>query len=757
MAELRYPMVSLNNSLFAFFGLEIEMWQIAIIGVLVVALVACIIVAAIKSGKKRKIRIRKYIENEEKAISLRKRLRGVNEDISRIKFDYVSKKNTLNAQLKVINDDYRAEYGRDDSEYLVQSDKLLKTNEKLRDVSLRLKKKGLKPDDEKALKAELADTEAEHDELSEKIVAMREAKTARDSELKTKTEAVEKELALRKENYDADLAEKNGEKKKIEDDLEKLASSQVKISVKDAEAILEEFRAADDADREIRLNQAKEDVERAKNEYLEAVELRAQFERERDDAVISAKEDAKRKLALEKAQAETEAKVGYITAETVQTAQAAQSVQTPVDETAEEKTGTTEDVSTEEVATEEKPVTTEETPATEEVATEEKPETTEETPETETVTEEAVTAEQAEEKAEETGKTAVTETIAEEKAEESDETAVTETIAEEKVEEPDETATEEIVAEETASAENDASAALESLETAISDEDKKLSEEVIAEVEEAEEAATVSEAGAEAEAEAEATDTAETEETAATEPAETEESIETTEPAEESAGEEPTTGEAVEEPTADEAVEEPTETIAEPTPEETPEATPEETPEEVTEKVATEPANDEKIIRIPRDIYNDGIPATPIHKKSKYAKPVTKLLVKKPVAKEEPEQNVQTKEEARKSAYLGKWKVEKAEDGKLFAKLRASNGGILLTTPLYTSEIGLKNGITAIKKSLAADNVNVTANKAGKFVFKITAPSGRTIVTSEQYAARFQCEKALDSAKRFAETAVITE
>ena len=717
MAELRYPMVSLNNSLFAFFGLEIEMWQIAIIGVLVVALVACIIVAAIKSGKKRKIRIRKYIENEEKAISLRKRLRGVNEDISRIKFDYVSKKNTLNAQLKVINDDYRAEYGRDDSEYLVQSDKLLKTNEKLRDVSLRLKKKGLKPDDEKALKAELADTEAEHDELSEKIVAMREAKTARDSELKTKTEAVEKELALRKENYDADLAEKNGEKKKIEDDLEKLASSQVKISVKDAEAILEEFRAADDADREIRLNQAKEDVERAKNEYLEAVELRAQFERERDDAVISAKEDTKRKLALEKAQAETEAKVGYITAETVQTAQASQSVQNPVDETAEGKTGTTEDVLTEEVATEEKPGTTEETPATE------------------IVTEESVTAQPAEEKTEET-----------------DETAVTETIAEEKNEETDETVTEETVAEEPASAENDASVALESLETAISDEDKKLSEEVVAEVEEAEEAAAVSEA------EAEASDTAKTEETAATEPAETEESIETTEPAEESAGEEPTTGEAVEEPTADEAVEEPTtdEAVEEPT-ETIAEPTPEEIPEEVMEKVATEPANDEKIIRIPRDIYNDGIPATPIHKKSKYAKPVTKLLVKKPVVKEEPEQNVQTKEEARKSAYLGKWKVEKTEDGKLFAKLRASNGGILLTTPLYTSEIGLKNGITAIKKSLAADNVTVTANKAGKFVFKITAPSGRTIVTSEQYAARFQCEKALDSAKRFAETAVITE
>ncbi|MDY2901289.1 MAG: DUF1508 domain-containing protein [Candidatus Borkfalkiaceae bacterium] len=618
MAELKFPMVSLNNSLFALFGLEIEIWQIAIVGVLIVALIACLVVAAIRSGKKRKIRIRKYIENEEKAISLRKRLRAVNEDISRINFDYASKKNALNAQLKKVNDDYRVEHGREDSEYLAQSDKLLKLNEKLRDVSLRLKKKGLKPNDEKTLRTELADAEAEHDELSEKIAAMREAKSARDAELKSKTEVIEKELALRKENHDADLAEKNGEKAKIEDDLEKLASSQVKIGVKDAEAILEEFRVADDADREIRLNQAREDVERAKNEYLEAVERRAQFERERADAVASAKEDAKRKLALEKAQAETEAEVGYIIAEPAQNVEQPAEEATEINEhVGEETVGLTEETTLEPAADE---------PAANEAA---------------------------EEKAEENNETAANE-AAEEKAEENNETAATETIGT--------TSTEEIAATETV----------------------EIAEEV----------------------------------------------TETNEPTEEAAIE-------------------PIEEAVEP-------ATTEETEETATDGV--KPAtNDEKIIRMPKVIYNDGIPATPIHKKSKYAKPITKLLVKKPVVKEEPEQNVQTKEEARKSAYLGKWKVEKTEDGKLFAKLRASNGGILLTTPVYTSEIGLKNGINAIKKSLAADNVTVTANKAGKFVFKITAPSGRTIVTSEQYAAKFQCEKALDSAKRFAETAVISE
>ena len=167
--------------------------------------------------------------------------------------------------------------------------------------------------------------------------------------------------------------------------------------------------------------------------------------------------------------------------------------------------------------------------------------------------------------------------------------------------------------------------------------------------------------------------------------------------------------------------------------------------------------NDAKIIRLPKIIHNDGIPATPIHKKSKFSKPVTKIVVKKAPVRDETAEELPAKEEAKKSAYLGKWKTETAEDGKMFAKLCASNGGVLLVTPSYTSDIGLKNGIASIKKHLAAGNVAITANKAGKFVFKVSAPSGRTIVTSEQYGARFQCEKALESAKRFAETAVVAE
>ena len=663
------PIVSLNSALFTVFGFEVEIWQLIIVGVLIAALIACIVVAASKSGKKRKVRIRKYIENEEKAISLRKKLRAANEEISRVIFEYNTKKNALNANLKKINEDYRVTYGRADSEYLVASDKLTKLNEKLRELSLRLKKKGVKPAEQKVIKSDVAKLEAEHDELAAKVAKMREEKSVRDAELKSKTDTVENELASRKETYDAEIAEKTAEKQKLEDELEKLAASQVKISVKDAEAIMEEFRQSEEADKQIRIKQAQDDVERAKNDYLEAKNLRAQYERERDDAVISAKEDVKRKLALETAKADAEKNENAVgSAEVVA------------------KEDSSEAVAKQEVSSVEANVSN----ASENVTPDEN---------------------------DGANQTAATETAAEE-------------VATEKVSEPEETTETETVEQ---NADKEIAEALETLENTMSDTDKKHSEELIAEVEEVEEEATQAE---------EAVEEDTIDETAANEPVVTANEAAQTEETAEAATDNSQTEEIAEAATdnsqTEEFVGEEAIDVGE------------------THDIENE-ETDNKIIRLPKIIYNDGIPATPIHKKSKYAKPVTKLLVKKPAVKEENEQVAPAKEETRKSAYLGKWKTETTEDGKFFAKLRASNGGILLVTPLYSSEAGLKNGISSIKKGLATNNVTITANKAGKFVFKVTSPSGRAIVTSEQYAAKFQCEKALDSAKRFAETAVISD
>lgn len=809
-------------------GFDVEIWQIAVVGLLLVALVVCIVIAAIKSGKKRKVRIRKYIENEEKAILLRKQLRAVDSEIAAINFEYRHEKAAADASIVKINSHYRNEYGKADSEYCFSCDKLLKLNEKLRDISLRLKKKGIKEDESDALKKEFEKIEAEHDDLSEDVAKMREEKNERDKELKEKLDKAEAERKLKKDEYTAKLSEKERERKEITGQLDKLAATQVKISVKDAEAILAEFRASDEAEKEVRLKQAQEDVEKAKNEYLGAQELRSRYERERADAVASAKEDAKRKRTLEIAQTETEAKVGYSspnaaladkeeTEEVTNAINAAEARKTieefqsatnaPEDDTAATATTETEDSADNTAATATTENAANDTTAEiaeevneelkAEVAEGVKTETTEETaPEqeaTETKAEDERNAEPTDDEAlaalenlentmEGVDKNAKEEVIAEveeeaseaekleieEKAEEvTAETATTEETAEEAAEE---TTSEEETATETTevAAETDNEAA-DNTETITDEEISENAEEPLTEtsIDEFEnEIAEIGVTGIEDEIDEEISeeesDIPETDDGAGETIEETSETAESDEIAttEETA--------ATEEPAIDTA-EEVTATTAEPEvitePEEVvPETTGTIEAAETIETVTTEPevasepeVKEEKIIRMPKVYYNDGIPATPIHKKSKYSKPVTRLLVKKPAVTEDQTAAAPLKEEPRKSAYLGKWKVEKTEDGKIFAKLRASNGGILLTTPVYTSEIGLKNGIASIKKCLAADNVNITANKNGKFVFKISTPSGRTIVTSDQYGAKFQCEKALDSAKRFAETAVISE
>lgn len=155
-------------------------------------------------------------------------------------------------------------------------------------------------------------------------------------------------------------------------------------------------------------------------------------------------------------------------------------------------------------------------------------------------------------------------------------------------------------------------------------------------------------------------------------------------------------------------------------------------------------------------IYDDGIPATPIRKKGKFSKPVTRIVKKAttdtPAQTEEP-----VKRDAHvKTGYNGKWAIA-YQDGKFFARLLASNGGVMLTTPAYSSVNGVKGAIANVKDALATSNVAVSQVKSGKFVYKVLSKNNRAITQSDEYSTKYQCEKALDSAKRFAESAIIVE
>ena len=842
------PLEAMRNSLVDILGFNIEMWQMILVGILAVALIVVLIVALCRPGKKnKKERIKQFIDTEEKICKIKKALNEKNEEIGKARHVLNKRQLDYSRSVRTVKENYANAYGKEDREFFVTSEKLNELNENLRDLSLRMTKKNIKAEELEALKAEFAEAEAKHSDLAERFAEMRTEKIARDEKYNAELKKLEDDYAFVKDDYEADIDVKTKEIRKLEAELDKLEHTKIKISSREADEILEEFRKQEELEKDARLRLAEDDVEKAKNEYIEAQNLRIQYERDRIEAVNSAREDsAARKQTLEATRAATEARVKYgspaasdvndeeteevkeiikasdeekiaseyidsvikesetiddeaerskpeVTLSATEEASAPETTATLTEKQPDEETALTEEQTEEETTLAEKQTeeettlaeeqTEEETTLAEEQTEEEttliEEQTEEETSLAEKQTEEETTL--AEEQPEdgaanaldvlERGMSMVDEQNREEVV---SEVATVEKEAEEIAEDTRETesevaeevkgdAADETVGEEQTVSENTVSEAEEQPEEIANEtNDEETNDETDNEVS-AEDLDLVNEAEnieiediGEENASAEDTEKVKTapEATEATETAETAEATEI-QAAEESAAVEDEvaiTEDAVTEEPAEEALEEVKVAASEIAAEENIAASNEDSVDN-----ADNTANDAKIIRLPKIIHNDGIPATPIHKKSKFSKPVTKIVVKKAPVRDETAEELPAKEEAKKSAYLGKWKTETAEDGKMFAKLCASNGGVLLVTPSYTSDIGLKNGIASIKKHLAAGNVAITANKAGKFVFKVSAPSGRTIVTSEQYGARFQCEKALESAKRFAETAVVAE
>ena len=799
------PLEAMRNSLVDILGFNIEMWQMILVGILAVALIVVLIVALCRPGKKnKKERIKQFIDTEEKICKIKKALNEKNEEIGKARHVLNKRQLDYSRSVRTVKENYANAYGKEDREFFVTSEKLNELNENLRDLSLRMTKKNIKAEELEALKAEFAEAEAKHSDLAERFAEMRTEKIARDEKYNAELKKLEDDYAFVKDDYEADIDVKTKEIRKLEAELDKLEHTKIKISSREADEILEEFRKQEELEKDARLRLAEDDVEKAKNEYIEAQNLRIQYERDRIEAVNSAREDsAARKQTLEATRAATEARVKYgspaasdvndekteevkeiikasdeekIASEYIDSViKESETIDDEAERSKPEVTlSATEEASAPETTatlTEKQP--DEETALTEE-QTEEETSLAEEQPEDgaanaldllergmsmvdeqnreEVVSEVATVEKEAEEIAADTA-----EPVSEEIAEETRETE-SEVAEEVKGDAADETAGEEQpVSENTVSEaeEQPEEIANETNDEETNDEtDNEVSAEDLDLVNEAEniEIEDISEENASAE-DTEKVKTA-PEDTEATETAEAAEATKI-QAEEESAAvqdEVAITEDAVTEEPTEEASEEVKVAASEIAAEENIAASNEDSVDNADNTV-----NDAKIIRLPKIIHNDGIPATPIHKKSKFSKPVTKIVVKKAPVRDETAEELPAKEEAKKSAYLGKWKTETAEDGKMFAKLCASNGGVLLVTPSYTSDIGLKNGIASIKKHLAAGNVAITANKAGKFVFKVSAPSGRTIVTSEQYGARFQCEKALESAKRFAETAVVTE
>ncbi len=110
----------------------------------------------------------------------------------------------------------------------------------------------------------------------------------------------------------------------------------------------------------------------------------------------------------------------------------------------------------------------------------------------------------------------------------------------------------------------------------------------------------------------------------------------------------------------------------------------------------------------------------------------------------------------RRQSYTGKWIIQQNDNASAyFFELRASNGEKLLTSIDYTSLSGARNGIKTYKNNLLKDNLVISQNKKRQYFFKLLSGSKQLLCTGEPYPTRSRCENAIESAKRFAETAVI--
>ena len=121
---------------------------------------------------------------------------------------------------------------------------------------------------------------------------------------------------------------------------------------------------------------------------------------------------------------------------------------------------------------------------------------------------------------------------------------------------------------------------------------------------------------------------------------------------------------------------------------------------------------------------------------------------------------------------MGKFVIKNTATGIKF-DLKATNGQVIVTSEIYTTEAACKNGIESVMKNApvaAVENQTVEgyaaekhpkfevyADKAGEFRFRLKATNGQVIAVSEGYATLANCLNGVESVKKNAADAPIAE
>ena len=118
---------------------------------------------------------------------------------------------------------------------------------------------------------------------------------------------------------------------------------------------------------------------------------------------------------------------------------------------------------------------------------------------------------------------------------------------------------------------------------------------------------------------------------------------------------------------------------------------------------------------------------------------------------------------------MGKFVIKTTKSGVKF-DLKASNGEIIASSEVYSSEAACKNGIESVRKNCVGGIEDQTAegfetvkhpkfevytDKAGEFRFRLKATNGEIIATGEGYKAKAGCLNGIESIKKNAPEAPV--
>lgn len=121
---------------------------------------------------------------------------------------------------------------------------------------------------------------------------------------------------------------------------------------------------------------------------------------------------------------------------------------------------------------------------------------------------------------------------------------------------------------------------------------------------------------------------------------------------------------------------------------------------------------------------------------------------------------------------MGKFVIKSVPSGLKF-DLKAGNGEVIATSEVYKARAVCLAGIRSVRKNAAAAAIEdqtaegfvrqkhpkfeVYQDRAGEFRFRLKAPNGQQIAASEGYATKAGCLNGIESVKRNAAGAQVTE